>query len=39
VFAALYRTLGINLASTTLLDPNGRPQHLLDRGTPIRELI
>jgi hypothetical protein len=39
VFATLYQRLGINLASTTLLDPNGRPQHLLDRGTPIRELI
>jgi uncharacterized protein (DUF1501 family) len=39
VFATLYRTLGINAAATTLADPNGRPQHLLDRGTPIRELI
>jgi hypothetical protein len=38
VFATLYRHLGIDAATTTILDPNGRPQHLLDRGTPIREL-
>jgi hypothetical protein len=39
VFATLYHNLGINPATTTLTDPNGRPQHLLDRGKPIRELI
>jgi Protein of unknown function (DUF1501) len=39
VFATLYQQLGINAATTTLIDPNGRPQHLLDRGTPIRELV
>jgi hypothetical protein len=38
VFATLYRTLGIDL-TTTLADPTGRPQHLLDRGEPIRELV
>jgi hypothetical protein len=38
VFATLYRHLGINPATTTLTDPNGRPQHLLDAGEPIREL-
>ena len=38
VFATLYRTLGIDPA-TTLTDPNGRPQRLVDRGEPIRELI
>jgi hypothetical protein len=38
VFATLYRNLGIDPATTTLTDPNGRPQHLLDRGEPIREL-
>src|SRR5207244_3819063 len=27
VFATLYQLLGINLATTTLTDPNGRPQH------------
>lgn len=39
VFATLYHNLGIDLATTTLLDPNGRPQHLLDRGQPIREVV
>jgi hypothetical protein len=39
VFATLYHALGINPASTTLLDTTGRPQHLLERGTPIRELV
>ena len=38
VFATLYRTLGIDPAAT-LTDPNGRPQQLVDRGEPIRELI
>jgi uncharacterized protein (DUF1501 family) len=39
VFATLYRTLGINPGTTTLTDPNGRPQHLLERGEVMRELI
>lgn len=39
VFATLYHTLGINPHQTTLLDPQGRPQHLLDAGAPIAELI
>jgi uncharacterized protein (DUF1501 family) len=38
VFATLYRALGIDPSATTLLDPTGRPQHLLDRGEPLREL-
>jgi len=38
VFATLYRVLGIDPAST-LTDPNGRPQHLIERGEPVRELI
>jgi hypothetical protein len=38
VFATLYRTLGIDPSATTLIDPNGRPQHLLERGEPLREL-
>jgi uncharacterized protein (DUF1501 family) len=38
IFATLYRTLGIDPSTTTLTDPNGRPQHLLDRGEPLREL-
>jgi uncharacterized protein (DUF1501 family) len=39
VFATLYRTLGIDPSATTLIDPNGRPQHLLERGEPLRELV
>jgi hypothetical protein len=38
-FAMFYRNIGIDLTATTLPDPNRRPQHLLDRGEPIRELI
>jgi hypothetical protein len=38
VFATLYRALGIDPSATTLLDPNGRPQHLLERGEPLPEL-
>jgi hypothetical protein len=39
VFATLYRNLGIDVASTMLIDPAGRPQYLVDRRTPIRELV
>jgi uncharacterized protein (DUF1501 family) len=39
VFATLYRALGIDPSATTLTDPNGRPQHLLERGEPLRELV
>jgi hypothetical protein len=39
VFATLYRCLGIDPETTTLTDPNGRPQHLLERGEAIRELL
>jgi hypothetical protein len=39
VFATLYHNLGIDPAATTLTDPTGRPQHLLERGQPIRELV
>lgn len=38
VLATLYHNLGINVSSTTLTDPSGRPQYLVDR-EPIRELI
>ena len=38
VFATLYRNLGINPESTTLIDPTGRPQYLVQKA-PIRELI
>ncbi|HEY8503973.1 MAG TPA: DUF1501 domain-containing protein, partial [Gemmataceae bacterium] len=39
VFATLYHNLGIDPETTTLLDPNGRPQHLLPDGEVIRELV
>jgi hypothetical protein len=39
VFATLYHNLGIDAKRTTLLDPTGRPQYLLDDGEPIREVI
>jgi hypothetical protein len=38
VFATLYHNLGIDLARTTLPDPTGRPQHLIDYD-PMRELV
>jgi hypothetical protein len=38
VFATLYRNLGIDLARTTINDPTGRPQHLIDQ-QPMKELI
>jgi uncharacterized protein (DUF1501 family) len=39
VFSTLYHNLGINPSTTTLTDPNGRPQHLVDSGETIRELV
>jgi hypothetical protein len=39
VMATLYYNLGIDPATTTLMDPTGRPQHLLNGGQPIRELV
>jgi uncharacterized protein (DUF1501 family) len=39
VFATLCQCLGIAAGRTTLLDPTGRPQYLLDRAEPIRELL
>lgn len=38
VIATLYHNLGINVSATTLNDPTGRPQFLVDH-EPIRELI
>jgi hypothetical protein len=38
VFATLYRNLGIDPEATTLIDPTGRPQYLVQKA-PIRELI
>ncbi len=39
VFATLYRQLGIDVNTATITDPNGRPQYLLDRREPVRELV
>jgi uncharacterized protein (DUF1501 family) len=38
VHATLYRNLGINPATTTINDPTGRPQHVIE-AEPMRELI
>jgi hypothetical protein len=37
VMATLYRNVGINVATATIIDPSGRPQHLVDQ-LPIPEL-
>jgi hypothetical protein len=34
----LYHNLGIDTSTTTLIDPTGRPQYLVDHA-PIAELI
>jgi len=39
VFATLYHNLGIDVATTTIIDPAGRPQYLVDNRAPIEELI
>ena len=39
VFSTLYTNLGIDPRYTTLIDPNGRPQYLVEHPEPIRELI
>jgi len=39
VLATLYRQLGIDTNTATITDPTGRPQYLLDRRDPVRELI
>ncbi len=39
VFATLYHLMGINAATTTIPDPNGRPQYLVDNHQPMRELV
>jgi hypothetical protein len=39
IFATVYQNLGIDVESTTLADPNGRPQYLLDHREAIKELI
>jgi hypothetical protein len=39
VLATLYHNLGINARATTVTDPSGRPQYLLERGEVLRELV
>ncbi|MCA9082828.1 MAG: DUF1501 domain-containing protein [Planctomycetaceae bacterium] len=39
VFATLYHNLGIDARNTTIEDPQGRPQYLLDDGEPLAEVI
>jgi uncharacterized protein (DUF1501 family) len=38
VFATLYHNLGINTSATSISDPTGRPQHLINY-PPMRELV
>jgi hypothetical protein len=39
IVATLYHHVGLDPHRTSLTDPQGRPQHLLDTGTPLRELM
>lgn len=39
IFHTVYRQLGIDTDSTQLVDPNGRPQYIVDQRQLIRELI
>jgi len=39
VFATMYTMLGVDPLNTTILDPNGRPTHLVEHAEPVRELI
>jgi hypothetical protein len=39
IIATLYHNLGIDPMSTTLVDPTGRPQYLLDHRKPMPELV
>jgi hypothetical protein len=39
VVATIYHNLGIDLETTQLLDQAGRPQYLLEKREPIRELV
>ncbi len=38
VFATLYHNLGIDPATTTVMDPSGRPQHVVDAPV-LREVV
>ncbi|MCE9605723.1 MAG: DUF1501 domain-containing protein [Planctomycetia bacterium] len=39
VMATLYHNVGIDVSKTTIVDPAGRPQYLLEHQQPIHELI
>ncbi len=39
VFATLYHQMGVDVGNVTFNDLSGRPQYLLDRREPIRELV
>ena len=39
IFATLYQNIGLPAEKITIVDPSGRPQYLLDGGTPIREIV
>ena len=39
VFATLYHNMGINAKATSIVDPAGRPQYLVDGYDPIKELV
>jgi uncharacterized protein (DUF1501 family) len=39
IVATVYHNLGIDTMQTTLADPTGRPQYLVDIRNPIRELV
>lgn len=39
VFATLFNRLNIDARNTTIIDPQGRPQYLLDEGEPMVEVI
>jgi hypothetical protein len=39
IFTTIYRQLGIDPETTQLVDPNGRPQYLLDNRQVIGELV
>lgn len=38
IFATVFQNLGLDARNTTIIDPQGRPQSLLDAGTPLPEL-
>jgi len=39
VVATIYHNLGIDPQNTTLIDPTGRPQYLVEHREPVRELV